>query len=327
MAAPFAESLHWVVCLLALSMGSVLTLLSLAAIRSRYRAHDTLLLFLLVLAPDVVLYLNYIPFFSAALINEGIPTGAACTLSGFFIVSSICATNLGICFQSYAIYARVAHQKRITLTHIALYGGVSWSIGFGVAILYLIQFEMGPYKGLYCCVAGHYSWENSLPIFIFFLLSMGSIVIFYGKLFLHARETALVIKNTSKKDEILWGIVKRGLVVLCGYYVAWFGVTLNSLQELTGSSYPLWRDIAASWCIKSGALFDAIMCLITFWKLQATEEGTSVHTSLNDESTVSRPKGVRGSVMMSEDDTLIRVQNRRSQNSVVSPLVHPAPLH
>eukprot|EP00455_Lapot_gusevi_P050778 TRINITY_DN7446_c0_g5_i3.p1 TRINITY_DN7446_c0_g5~~TRINITY_DN7446_c0_g5_i3.p1 ORF type:complete len:323 (-),score=1.14 TRINITY_DN7446_c0_g5_i3:152-1120(-) len=266
------EILHWLGCLLALAAGSVLTFQSLMGIRYKYASHDVLLLYLLVIVPDCVLYLNYLPFFSYSIVNGSMPSGAACTLSGFVIVTSICATNIAICFQSYAVYARVVYQRQITLNHIYIYLVISWLIGIAMAILYLDQFGIGPYKGLYCCVGGKYTWGNSIPIFFCFSLSFLSILVCYVKLFWYTKEVRDHIRASAAivpQDELLWSVVRQGLVVLVGYYAAWFGVVLNSLLELTGYEYPLWRDVLASWAIKGGAVFDALMCLAAYRKLRA----------------------------------------------------------
>eukprot|EP00455_Lapot_gusevi_P043805 TRINITY_DN5383_c0_g1_i2.p1 TRINITY_DN5383_c0_g1~~TRINITY_DN5383_c0_g1_i2.p1 ORF type:complete len:439 (-),score=33.78 TRINITY_DN5383_c0_g1_i2:135-1451(-) len=283
---------YWLTCLLLMAVGSILTASAMWNVVRRSSQQHVLLNFLHFLIPDAVMYLNYISLFAYSLLNHGLPEGFACNLSAFFIIATVVAVNLGICFHSYHIKhfiisssssmpSQHLNSKKPILRSIAL----SWLVGLLVGLSYVLQDQAGSFKNLYC-MSPTFTLENSLLVLLSFVASLGSIMYHYGQVYKHTRRIRTQIYDSISmttgtstvsdlNDPLLFDIMKRAGLMMAMYYIAWSGVTVNALITLWGGSlypYPLWRDMVASGLIKVGSIMNSLLCLQHFWKKRQQAE-------------------------------------------------------
>ena len=139
-------------CIIILSIGGLLTLRVLYLYFKFYtRLNSITKSFICILIPDACLVLNFLPRTIYTSRLDHIPMNGWCTFSAFLATVVMVALNFGTVCVSYTTW-RLTCLKPVPDMVIWVWNVVSWVVGIILASLYMISDDLGPYKGLYCCI-------------------------------------------------------------------------------------------------------------------------------------------------------------------------------
>jgi hypothetical protein len=260
--------LHRQVCIILLTLGFINYMYTLGKwlyfyLKTKHNT-DYLIVFFSMVICDLILLLNYIPFYIYSLIYNELPPNLGCSISSIVIIMDIVAYNGSIINISLYLYFLIVKEKKISMKIITFSIVFWWIIGICTAAYYYSINVIGNYKNLYCCISTTHTIQNSFPIFFFFLLSSSIMMIFYTKTYYHVKNYNVLHDNKH------WNVAKRGVCMILCYYAAWFYVSFNAILDLNQLTYSLWNDIVASWLIKSSPLVNGFIFSNVLYSIYST---------------------------------------------------------
>ena len=107
--------------------------------------------FICIIIPDAFLVLNFLPRTIYTSRLDQLPDDGWCTFSAYLSTVVMVALNLGTVCVGYTTW-RLTCLKPVPDMLIWGWNAASWTLGSILASLFMIKDDMGPYKGLYCCI-------------------------------------------------------------------------------------------------------------------------------------------------------------------------------
>ena len=187
-------------------------------------------------------------------------------------------------------------DRRVTYSYQLGWGLFGWLMGFALASYYASISQLGDYKTLYCGARDNTRYDVSIPVFVVFGCCMIT-MIYYYRLALH-KVTKTITSHNATNNSITSTVNKTNKVMsprtdhssnraervissfsikMClAYYGSWAPVSIVAMLD-TGkfTTYPLFLDIAAGWCIKLGCLATSYIVLALLKNIyESTQERT-----------------------------------------------------
>lgn len=159
--------------------------------------------FIHLVIPDIVLFINYGLVYMDALYNHILidSRSTACQISGFVMISSISASNVGA--VAIAITTKRSldfKDRKVSNRDQIIYGSIGWLIGIGLSIYYYNINQLGNFKTLYCGCIDNGRLDVSLPVFVVFTTCI-TLMMYYYKLALTKVTTSVVHHNTTEPSK------------------------------------------------------------------------------------------------------------------------------
>lgn len=178
--------------------------------------------FLCIIIPDCLLVLNFLPMTIYTSLREDTPTpssggGGWCIFSAYLATVVMVALNLGTVCVAFTTW-RLTCLRPVPDKVIWAWNAASWLVGIICASLFLINDDLGDYKGLYCCIKqDSYQTYAVLPAFLIVIVSLVPTFTFFMWAF------ARVKKVEMMPDGRIRARIKASRTILeCGLWLITF---------------------------------------------------------------------------------------------------------
>lgn len=262
-----AEQIYWLLAVIELALAAGFGVPTYWQFAKLYdRLHPLVRAFLVLLIPDFLLVLNFLPLHIANLaigpvfdVPEGI-----CQLSAFATLASILANNAGVVFiarSTYLIVRGGPQQEVVTMRKMLIWMGSGWVLGLLMATAYSADHNIGVHRGLYCCLKHLDRLEAVLPTGIVFSAAVSMMVYYYNKTYRLVRKVqqSSVGSTRSSGTNLSDRILHRAVLLISVYYSCWTWVSIDSFLAFFGVAPPLWSEIVAAILIKCGPLLNILI--------------------------------------------------------------------
>jgi hypothetical protein len=155
---------------------------------------------ILLLIPDAMQIINFLPIHLLDLHNGYLDDGRYCKASAYLIVASIFASNGANITVAY-VTKRMLDPKdqKVTIRLIAIAGVVSWTLGLGLASYFLGQGYLGSHRGVYCCTSEIARGDIAGPVFICYGVCIGGMGYLYWQAYKQVKFSVLPQRDGAQE--------------------------------------------------------------------------------------------------------------------------------
>ena len=158
---------------------------------------------LLLLIPDFILILDFVPIHIRDLVMGELVDDNYCKASSFIIVTCILASNVGNITVAY-VTKRMLDPKDQKVTNKTLYvsAAVSWTLGLLLASYFAGMGYLGSHRGVYCCTTKVRRGDIAGPVFFVYAVCISAMVYLYRKAYVQVASVVMPSSNvrTSEAD-------------------------------------------------------------------------------------------------------------------------------
>ena len=135
---------------------------------------------LLLLIPDLVMIIDFVPIHIRDLVSGTLIDDKYCEASSYLICACILASNVGNITVAY-VTRRMLDPKDQKVTTRTLYvlGAIGWILGIALASYFLGQGYLGSHRGVYCCTNQVRRGDIAGPVFFVFAVCIAAMIYLY----------------------------------------------------------------------------------------------------------------------------------------------------
>ena len=156
---------------------------------------------LLLLIPDLVMIVDFVPIHIRDLIAGELVDDSYCRASAYLIVACILASNVGNITVAL-VTRRMLDPKDQKVTTRTLYASaaVGWTLGIALASYFLGQGYLGSHRGVYCCTNQVRRADIAGPVFFVFAVCIAAMVYLYRTAYVQVASVVMPSSRLTEKE-------------------------------------------------------------------------------------------------------------------------------
>ena len=192
--APVAASVGWILSAVILLLSAVVFVLPCWIRLWQWRSEHHIITraCLLLLIPDLVMILDFVPIHIRDLVQGELIDDGYCKASSFLIVACILASNVGNITVAY-VTRRMLDPKDQKVTNKTLYvsAAIGWMLGLALASYFAGMGYLGSHRGVYCCTTQVRRGDIAGPVFFVYAVCIAAMVYLYRKAYVQVASVVM----------------------------------------------------------------------------------------------------------------------------------------
>ena len=198
-------TVNWVMSVLILSLGAIFLVLPCWVRLWQWRSEHHIITkaCLLLLIPDLVMILDFIPIHIRDLANGELVDDDYCKASSFLICACILASNVGNITVAY-VTRRMLDPKDQKVTTKTLYvsAAIGWALGLLLASYFAGRDYLGSHRGVYCCTTQVRRGDIAGPVFFVYGVCITAMVYLYRVAYQQVASVVMPSSGGSRTGEV-----------------------------------------------------------------------------------------------------------------------------
>ena len=196
-----APAVGWVSSVLILLLGAIFFVLPCWVRLWQWRSEHHIITkaCLLLLIPDLVMIVDFVPIHIRDLATGTLVDDKYCKASSYLICACILASNVGNITVAY-VTRRMLDPKDQKVTTKTLYvsAAIGWTLGIALASYFLGQGYLGSHRGVYCCTNQVRRGDIAGPVFFVFAVCIAAMVYLYHTAYVQV--SSVVMPSARQSD-------------------------------------------------------------------------------------------------------------------------------
>ena len=195
-----APAVGWVLSVLILLLGAIFFVIPCWVRLWQWRSEHHIITkaCLLLLIPDLVMIVDFVPIHIRDLVTGTLVDDRYCKASSYLICACILASNVGNITVAY-VTRRMLDPKDQKVTTRTLYvsAAIGWLLGLALASYFLGQDYLGSHRGVYCCTTQVRRGDIAGPVFFVYGACIAAMVYLYRTAYMQV--AAVVMPSTGHR--------------------------------------------------------------------------------------------------------------------------------